>query len=36
MMEVDENISVISNDFNKRSMVVHPKKHRLKGKLLQN
>ena len=36
MMEVDGNISVISSDFNKRSMVVHPRKHRLKGKLLQN
>ena len=36
MMEVDGNISVISNDFNSRSMVVHPRRHRLKGKLLQN
>lgn len=36
VMEVDGNISVISNDFNKRSMVVHPRRHRLKGKMLQN
>ena len=36
MLEVDGNISVISSDFQKRSMVVHPKKHKLKGRLLQN
>ena len=36
MLEVDGNISVISNDFQKRSMVVHPKKHKLKGRLMQN
>ena len=36
MMEVDGNISVISSDFKKHSVVVHPKKHKLKGRLLQN
>ena len=36
MLEVDGNISVISNDFQKRSQVTHPKKHKFKGRLLQN
>lgn len=36
MLEVDGNISVISNDFQKKSMVVHPKRHKLKGRLIQN
>ena len=36
MLEVDGNISVISNDFKKRSTVAHPKKHKFKGRLLQN
>jgi uncharacterized membrane protein YcaP (DUF421 family) len=36
MLEVDGNISVISNDFHKHSQVIHPKKHKLKGRLLQN
>jgi uncharacterized membrane protein YcaP (DUF421 family) len=36
MLEVDGNISVISNDFKKRSVVPHPRKHKLKGRLLQN
>jgi uncharacterized membrane protein YcaP (DUF421 family) len=36
MLEVDGNISVISNEFQKRTVVPHPKKHKLKGRLLQN
>jgi len=36
MLEVDGNISVISHDFQKKSMVVHPKRHKLKGRLAQN
>ncbi|MES2003505.1 MAG: YetF domain-containing protein [Bacteroidota bacterium] len=36
MLEVDGNISVISSDFSKRSVVSHPKKHKLKGRILQN
>jgi hypothetical protein len=36
MLEVDGNISVISEDFLKRSMVSHPRKHKLKGRLNQN
>jgi len=36
MLEVDGNISVISNDFHKKSTVEHPRKHKLKGRLLQN
>jgi uncharacterized membrane protein YcaP (DUF421 family) len=36
MLEVDGNISVISNDFKKRTVVSHPKKHKLRGRLLQN
>lgn len=36
MLEVDGNISVISEDFIKRSMVSHPRKHKFKGRLNQN
>lgn len=36
MLEVDGNISVISNDFKKHSVVSHPRKHKLKGRVLQN
>jgi uncharacterized membrane protein YcaP (DUF421 family) len=36
MLEVDGNISVISNDFQKRTRVVHPKKHKFKGRVAQN
>lgn len=35
VLEVDGNISVISHDFKKRS-VHHPRKHRLKGRLLKS
>ncbi len=35
MLEVDGNISVISNDFHSRSTVMHPKAHRLKGKIMK-
>jgi uncharacterized membrane protein YcaP (DUF421 family) len=36
MLEVDGNISVISNDFQNKSMVAHPRKHKLKGRLDQH
>lgn len=36
MLEVDGNISIISNDFKKRTQVDHPRKHKLKGRLIQN
>lgn len=36
MLEVDGNISVISEDFSKRSRVMHPRKHKFKGRLNQN
>lgn len=36
MLEVDGNISVISEDFAKRSRQSHPRKHRFKGRLNQN
>ncbi len=36
MLEVDGNISVISNDFKKHTVVSHPRKHKLKGRLMQN
>ncbi len=36
MLEVDGNISVISNDYNQRSRVNHPKKHKFKGRVIQN
>lgn len=35
MLEVDGNISVISNAFQKRSQVPHPRKHRLKGRVFK-
>jgi uncharacterized membrane protein YcaP (DUF421 family) len=35
MLEVDGNISVVSNGFQKRTQVAHPRKHRLKGRLLK-
>ncbi|MEO7530361.1 MAG: YetF domain-containing protein [Sediminibacterium sp.] len=35
MLEVDGNISVISNEFKKRSLVPHPHKHRLRGRLIK-
>lgn len=35
MLEVDGNISVISNDFKKKT-VVHPKRHKFKGRVIQN
>lgn len=36
MLEVDGNISVISEDFAKRSRQSHPRKHKFKGRLNQN
>ncbi|GAC1396148.1 MAG: DUF421 domain-containing protein [Sediminibacterium sp.] len=36
MLEVDGNISVISSDFQKKSMVSHPRKHKFKGRLNKN
>ncbi len=36
MLEVDGNISVVSDDFAKRSKVSHPRKHKFKGRLNQN
>ena len=36
MLEVDGNISVISEDFAKRSRQSHPRKHKFKGRLSQN
>lgn len=36
MLEVDGNISIISKDFTKRTRVDHPRKHKLKGRLIQN
>jgi uncharacterized membrane protein YcaP (DUF421 family) len=35
MLEVDGNISVISHNYTKHSVVGHPKKHKLKGRLFQ-
>lgn len=35
MLEVDGNISVISNDFKNRSVTPHPRKHKLKGRLMK-
>ncbi|MEA3426440.1 MAG: DUF421 domain-containing protein [Bacteroidota bacterium] len=32
MLEVDGNISVVSNGFQRRSQVVHPRMHKMKGK----
>lgn len=36
MLEIDGNISVISNDFQKKSQFTHPRKHKFKGRLNQN
>ncbi len=36
MLEVDGNISVISSDFQNKSVIPHPKKHKLKGRLYKN
>ncbi len=36
MLEVDGNISVISNEFQNRSVVAHPKRHKLKGRVIKN
>jgi len=36
ILEVDGNISVISSEFQSRSKVSHPRKHKLKGRLNQN
>lgn len=36
VLEVDGNISVISNDFQKRSAVPHPRKHKFRGRLNKN
>ena len=36
MLEVDGNISVISNDFQNKTIVSRPKRHKLKGRLIQN
>jgi uncharacterized membrane protein YcaP (DUF421 family) len=36
ILEVDGNISVISSEFQSRSKVSHPRKHKFKGRLNQN
>ena len=36
ILEVDGNISVISNEYQNKSHVFHPKKHKFKGRLTQN
>jgi uncharacterized membrane protein YcaP (DUF421 family) len=36
MLEVDGNISVISNDFQKKSIVSRPKRHKLRGRIIRN
>jgi uncharacterized membrane protein YcaP (DUF421 family) len=36
ILEVDGNISVISNEYQNRSKVSHPRKHKFKGRLNQN
>jgi uncharacterized membrane protein YcaP (DUF421 family) len=36
ILEVDGNISVISSEFQSRSKVSHPRKHKLKGRINQN
>ena len=36
ILEVDGNISVISDDFQKRSDVDHPRKHKFKGRVYKN
>ena len=36
ILEVDGNISVISDDYQTRSKVSHPRKHKFKGRIAQN
>ncbi len=36
VLEVDGNISVISNDYQSKSRVSHPRKHKFKGRLYKN
>jgi len=36
MLEVDGNISVISSDYQTRSKVSHPRKHKFQGRLTKN
>lgn len=36
VLEVDGNISVISNDYQTKSKVSHPRKHKFKGRLYKN
>ncbi len=36
MLEVDGNISVISDDFKKRSTLAHPRRRKLKGRVIKN
>ncbi len=36
ILEVDGNISVISEDYQTRSKIMHPRKHKFKGRLAQN
>lgn len=36
ILEVDGNISVISNEYQNKSKVAHPRKHKFKGRLNQN
>ena len=36
ILEVDGNISVISSDYQTKSKVSHPRKHKFKGRLTQN
>jgi uncharacterized membrane protein YcaP (DUF421 family) len=36
VLEVDGNISVISNDYQTKSRVSHPRKHKFKGRLYKN
>ena len=36
VLEVDGNISVISNEYQNRTHVFHPRKHKFKGRLTQN
>jgi uncharacterized membrane protein YcaP (DUF421 family) len=36
ILEVDGNISVISSDYQTKSKVSHPRKHKFKGRVIQN
>jgi len=36
ILEVDGNISIISKDFQNKSQVPHPRKHKLKGRVVKN